>query len=317
MAKNNVGFCREVEDELSARKSRSARIHKQNLEMLKREHPDILAIYESIADTAIDFADKIVASPQDGEALRKLASDIIASKTADFKKALSAAGLDPELLEPVYKCSLCKDTGLVGGEMCGCIRQIVIEKNFSGSGVDPEMSFENFRHDLIDEPRERKANENIYSFCLDYADSFPDNALPDMLLLGAPGVGKTYLLNCIGDRVLKNGYSVLKISANKLVGRVLDSIRDRELERPDFVLPDLLIIDDLGAEPLLENITVETLLSILCERQEERKATVIASNLEPAALNEYYGERIVSRLIDINRSKVIKITTPSLRRIRF
>ena len=192
----------------------------------------------------------------------------------------------------------------------------MIEKNFSGSGVDPEMSFENYRHDLIEDPRERRANENICAFCLDYADSFPDNALSDMLLLGAPGVGKTYLLNCIGDRVLKNGYSVLKISANKLVARVLDSIRDKELERPDFVLPDLLLIDDLGAEPLLENITVETLLSILCDRQEEKKATVIASNLDPAALNEYYGERIVSRLIDVNRSKVIKITTPSLRRIR-
>ena len=69
MAKNNVGFCREVEDELSARKSRSARIHKRNIEMLKKEHPEILAIYEGIADTAIDFADRIVASLQDGEAL--------------------------------------------------------------------------------------------------------------------------------------------------------------------------------------------------------------------------------------------------------
>ena len=317
MIKNKVCFCREVEDELSARKNRSARIRKRNIEHLKNEHPEIYALYEGITDTALVYADRMIASPEDAPALRKLADEVIASKNAEFAKALANAGLSPELLEPVYECPVCRDTGVIDGEMCSCVRRTVISKNFSGSGVDPEMTFENFRHDLISDPREKKAMENIYSFCLNYAESFPGNDMPDMLILGAPGVGKTFLVNCIGERVLKNGYSVLKLSANRLVNHVLDSIRDRDIPRPDFVLPDLLVIDDLGAEPLLENITVETLLSILCDRQDENKATIIASNLDPQALNEYYGERIVSRLLDVNRSKVIRISTPSFRRIRF
>ena len=112
-----------------------------------------------------------------------------------------------------------------------------------------------------------------------YANAFPNNERRDLLYQGETGVGKTYLLNCIGGRVLERGYSVLKISAYKLIQLTLDNLRNEPSERPDYILPDLLIIDDLGTEPMIRNITIETLLSIVCERQDLDKATIIATNL--------------------------------------
>ena len=41
----------------------------------------------------------------------------------------------------------------------------------------------------------------------------------------------------------------------------------------------LLLIDDLGTEPLMENITVTQLFNLLNERQNRGKHTVISTNL--------------------------------------
>lgn len=128
-------------------------------------------------------------------------------------------------------------------------------------------------------PKEQKCNEPLREAAEAYANTFPNNERRDLLYQGETGVGKTYLLNCIGGRVLERGYSVLKISAYKLIQLTLDNLRNEPSERPDYILPDLLIIDDLGTEPMIRNITIETLLSIVCERQDLDKATIIATNL--------------------------------------
>ncbi len=136
-----------------------------------------------------------------------------------------------------------------------------------------------------------------------YANAFPNNERRDLLYQGETGVGKTYLLNCIGGRVLERGYSVLKISAYKLIQLTLDNLRNEPSERPDYILPDLLIVDDLGTEPMIRNITIETLLSIVCERQDLDKATIIATNLAVTdedgvdTLQSVYGERFASRFM--------------------
>ena len=60
----------------------------------------------------------------------------------------------------------------------------------------------------------------------------------------------------------------------------------------------LLLIDDLGTEPMMRNITLEYLFTLLNERIAAKRHTVIATNLTPAQLKERYGERVASRLLD-------------------
>lgn len=318
MSRNNgLGFSRAAEAELSKRRSAARRLEMEHRENVRKNYPEIFALANEMNDIGVEFADKIIASPQDAEALEAFARGLVAQKKREVQAALVKNGLGADYLEPLYSCPMCRDTGKAGDELCACIKQVIIENMFSGSGLNRNETFETFRHDLIADPKQSRAMERIFEFCRGYAESFPENKPHDMLLIGPPGVGKSFLLNCIGGSVLNSGHSVLKLTANRLVSSVLDSIRDPEIERPDFIFPELLMIDDLGTEPMINNITLETLLSVLCERQDGGKSTIIATNKSIEDLAEEYGERIVSRMISPRQVKVIKITTPSIRVMRF
>ena len=76
----------------------------------------------------------------------------------------------------------------------------------------------------------------------------------------------------------------------------------------------LLLIDDLGSEPMVKNITREYLFTLINERIAAGKGTVIATNLSPDDLEEVYGERVRSRLTDQHRSIVLKFSGKDLRK---
>lgn len=59
---------------------------------------------------------------------------------------------------------------------------------------------------------------------------------------------------------------------------------------------DLLIIDDLGTEPIKNNVTVEYLTAFLSERLNNEKAFIITTNLSSEDLLKRYSERLTSRL---------------------
>ena len=90
------------------------------------------------------------------------------------------------------------------------------------------------------------------------------------------------------------------------------------------MLPDLLIIDDLGTEPMIHNITIETLLSILCQRQDMNKATVVSTNLDVLSngsmpndtIWSVYGERFASRLMAPKTVKIQAIHTENVRLVQ-
>ena len=49
---------------------------------------------------------------------------------------------------------------------------------------------------------------------------------------------------------------------------------------------------------MMRNITVEYLFTLLNERIAAKRHTVVATNLSPVQLQERYGERVSSRLLD-------------------
>jgi DNA replication protein DnaC len=80
-----------------------------------------------------------------------------------------------------------------------------------------------------------------------------------VLLIGPPGVGKSFLAQAIGYHVLKAGVSVLYRS---IFAVVRDFLHDEALGGEDKVLarylkPDLLIIDDMGMKQLPKRSTAE------------------------------------------------------------
>ena len=310
---NNVSISRAIEGEAATRAAACRREMEQRRANAAKLCPEALRIEKEINSVALELSSKIMSSPDDAPALNALAADLIAHKRSELACALKAAGLPEDWLEPVHVCAECRDTGYSKGGICRCMRQVIINSRFSGSGLDPSESFESFRFDLLTDKKQQRAMRKIYDFCQSYADSFPDNQVGDLLLMGVPGVGKTYLLNCIGGRVLSRGRSVLKITASKLIETVLDTMRDPVSERPDFSLPELLIIDDLGTEKMINNVTIESLLSMICERQDAHRPTLYATNLGVDVLSARYGSRISSRLIAPRMVRVISVETDNVR----
>ena len=74
-----------------------------------------------------------------------------------------------------------------------------------------------------------------------------------------------------------------------------------------------LVIDDLGTEPMVPNVTKETLFSVLNERIAMRLPTIVISNQMTDALSERYDERIVSRLTDKSVTAIVVFSGKNLR----
>ena len=100
----------------------------------------------------------------------------------------------------------------------------------------------------------------------------------DVLWLGPPGVGKSFLVQAVGYQAIKVGHAVLYRSVFDVVR---DFLHDEALSAEDKVLskylkPDLLIVDDMGMKQLPKR-SGEYLFEIIMRRYETR-STMMTSN---------------------------------------
>jgi DNA replication protein DnaC len=100
----------------------------------------------------------------------------------------------------------------------------------------------------------------------------------DVLWLGPPGVGKSFLVQAIGYQAIKAGYTVFYRSIFDLVR---DFLHDEVLGKEDkaltkYLKPELLIIDDMGMKQLPRR-SGECLFEVVMRRYETR-STMMTSN---------------------------------------
>jgi DNA replication protein DnaC len=235
---------------------------------------------------------------------------------------LKQNGLDAGALDPIYTCAACRDEGYVydpSRRMCACFESELNRRMLTELGFDGEQTFENFDPDVFAKDRpspvsQRQMMLRNRDICAVYADSFPGTEFRDLLFTGQSGLGKTYLLHAVAHRVAARGYAVEYLSAFKL----LEIMRRAYFENNEGLLDALigmpmLLIDDLGTEPLMENITVTQLFNLLNERQNQKRHTVISTNLTIPELKARYTERIASRLLDESRCKLVKFIGDDVR----
>jgi DNA replication protein DnaC len=100
----------------------------------------------------------------------------------------------------------------------------------------------------------------------------------DVLFLGPPGIGKSFLVQALGRQAILQGFVVLYRSIFDLVR---DFLHDEAFDGQEKVLarylkPDLLIIDDMGMKQLPKR-SGEYLFEIIMRRH-ELKSTLMTSN---------------------------------------
>lgn len=212
-----------------------------------------------------------------------------------------------------YNCDICKDTGVIDGKRCKCFYRYVTEFMLESLGIC-EVEETEFSSIMVDKNLTKQ-----YKVIKNYADNFPNTQIPNLILSGNVGTGKTTFAKCVYTTVKKSDNVCVFLSATELNGiflKVHTSIADRNVNFDLLTEADLLIIDDLGTENIYKNVTVEYLLSLISTRLERNKPFIITTNLTTKELLDRYNERFLSRLSDPKKTLFIPFKTEDLRRIK-
>ena len=100
---------------------------------------------------------------------------------------------------------------------------------------------------------------------------------------------------------------------NSMLNYHISFASNRESIISPFMDSEVLIIDDLGSEPLIKNVTKEYLYLIINERMLRKLPTIITTNLTLNEIMATYGERILSRLANRKTSIFINLDGDDLR----
>ncbi len=162
---------------------------------------------------------------------------------------------------------------------------------------------------------------NALRECREYAENWTKTrqAGKCMLLVGGPGTGKTHLAVAICYHVLSLNKSVHYTSVAKAMRRIKESwssesgeVESQVIEA--YVSPDLLVLDEVGVQ-FGSNTEKDLLFSLVNDRYNEGKPTLLISNLELEKVREYLGDRILDRLRD-SGGKAVKFDWVSFRKGR-
>lgn len=236
------------------------------------------------------------------------------------QRALLAQFQFPEnYLEPIYTCPLCQDTGYTGSPVqkkCACRLRLEQQTRMESGRINDWETFEHFDPDFYPDEASKARGLKIKAFCQQYADSLPAPQKPQLYLCGMPGLGKSFFANAIAYRALQNGVESLRVTAYYFVQDIMDGLSKKVSPLPLYMNVPFLVLDDLGSEPMVPNVTGESLFALCDERRSAGRATVYITNLSLAELRDRYGERVTSRIADSAVTAAIQFSGSNLRERR-
>jgi DNA replication protein DnaC len=139
----------------------------------------------------------------------------------------------------------------------------------------------------------------------------------NIVLAGAPGVGKSHLAIALGREACRRGYRVRFFTAAGLVNTYLEAREQRQVLRLEAHIArcQLVVVDELGYIPL-EKIGAEHLFGFFSQCY-ERTSLIVTTNLPFAEWPQIFAgdERLAGALIDrlTHRVYVLEIQGDSYR----
>ena len=319
---------RSLEEEYARQRERDRQEQEERLREAYGKSPRLQELAEASRALFMKRARSLLSRPEDAETLAEQTRAQARAIRAEQEACLAQAGLPADYLDMRYRCSVCRDTGYVGEgvrQMCACFERRLVDRMYDSArerGTDGQR-FEAFSPAMIPAGEkvdglhtQRQITEAVERQCREYADSYPDTEKLGLTLMGGTGLGKTFLLHCVENRLIERGFSPISVTAYRLFETMRGchfSDPEKRREFDELLRCDILLIDDLGTEPLMKNITREYLFTLLNERLCQRRHTVAATNLGMKELMEQYGERVFSRLLDTMNVAVTPLRGQDLR----
>ncbi|MCR5566865.1 MAG: ATP-binding protein [Clostridiales bacterium] len=312
---------KELELEYDQVRFANEREEQRRREQIMAEEPEIYALVRQREELIFGTLRNALRGPADAGNLAARMKEL----SAGIRSKLEEKGFSADYLAPVYRCPVCRDTGRTGDpvkEPCACLKKAYQQKLRGKIGLDSgkNETFESF--DLSVFPEEKIPGQSFsqrelmrvhLATCRKWAEEYPDSTYRDLVLTGSTGLGKTFLLHAMADRLIERDINVLLISAYRMLEVLRKSYFENDQGSSELLDADVLMIDDLGSEPLMQNVTVEQLFNLLNERQNRNLSTVISTNLDMAKFRERYTERVASRLRDSRCCKVMNLIGRDIR----
>ena len=291
----------------------NAELLKKRIEEAYNKIPELKVLEDEMITESAKLAKDSMFISDEAYAKAKEALDKKRTELAYKRKELLIKnGYDKDYLSKIYSCPLCKDTGFVNGNKCECFKSIAARQIYSNPAymmADKTADFKYFREDYYKDNTPNGSDDagknalDAYSKLKNMADNF-DTQARNFLIYGGVGVGKTFLASCLANALIKDGRSVVFLTAFRFFD-IFEKYTFRRDEADESTsIPsteplfdcDLLVIDDIGTE-VSNSFTTSKLFDCLNERILRNKATVISTNLSLDLIRATYSDRIFSRLV--------------------
>ena len=313
---------REIEIELETIRRENEQTEQRRKEEISNLFPEIAALTRERENLVFGTLRDILRGGAKAEDLPEKMKQL----NQQIRTKLEEKGYPADYLAPVYRCPICKDTGVIGEtikETCECVKkryQAMLRRDLGFTGSE-QQTFERFRDDVFSDEKAPGSNFSVRehmllvkSNCEQWANQYPKCEKRDLLLYGPSGLGKTFLLHAMASRLIERNIPVLLVSAYDFLQTTRNEYFGGGNITDDLMNVQVLMIDDLGSEPMVQSVTVEQLFRVINGRQNKNLATVISTNLSLEEFKKRYTERIASRMTDIRNCKMLPLIGKDIRR---
>lgn len=303
---DDLFFEREIEKNVLLRESTA----KEQAVYVK--HPALERLERKKRTLIMDELENVIKTPENKDTIK----EIFFLRLKEIEDSIAAYRVQHNLTDAaVYTiCPLCGDSGYVGANLCVCMKEKAYIEIFGGEDIARlEGSFSEFSEQSFPEANgQRERMTFMKRFFQEYAQDFPKNEKKQLLLIGTAGLGKSYLLSALLKELKKKERDVCCMRALRL----FDCFHKHRLGEGSIDLlynAAVLAIDDLGSEPMTQNVTREYFFDLLCHRERGGLHTMLITNNTFSQIKERYTEKTSSRLFGGKSSQVIRFLGEDVR----
>ena len=190
-------------------------------------------------------------------------------------------------------------------------RKSRIAQRFKQSKLDERLTIDqfDFKHH---ESRQRHKNLILRLLDLEFVQQ-----KGDIILIGNPGVGKTFLAKCVGYAATQAGIRTLFTTTMDMVNHLIAANADHSLLKKlhYYQSQDVLAVDELGYLPLGRQGS--NLFFQVISARHKKKSTIITTNLPFAKWGKVFGSTTVATAIAdrlVHNSEILILEGPSYRK---